>query len=113
MQVQLAGTAVSFAWALVAHAVPVVLRLCKVLPASTAIECNLHTGNIPTNVCSYATRMPQLSCSIDHRIWLTALGYLQPSCQSRQGKNARHGMRPESKADLCLNEFLKVQAAHG
>ena len=81
MQVQLAGTAVPFAWALVAHAMPIVLRLCKVLPAPTAIECNLRTGNIQANVCSYATSMPLLSCSIDHRTWLTALGYLQPSCQ--------------------------------
>ena len=113
MQVQLAGTAVSLAWALVAHAVPVVLRLCKVLPASTAIECNLRTGSIQANVCSHATRMYSLRCSIDHRTWLTALGYLQPTCQSRQGRNARHRMRPESKADLCLNEFLEVQAAHG
>ena len=46
MEVQLAGTAVSFAWALIAHAMPVMLRLCQVLPTSTAIECNLHIGNI-------------------------------------------------------------------
>ena len=58
MEVQLAGAVVPFAWALIAHAVPIVLGLCKVLPASTAIVCNLRTGTTQAKVCSYAITMP-------------------------------------------------------
>ena len=42
MEVQLAGAAVPFACALIAHAMPIMLGLDKIFPTPSAIECYLH-----------------------------------------------------------------------